>query len=409
MQVLSDTTPRGGGSAKKRRLSDAEYVFIDQDQKHEQTFAFAGLDEAPASTRTVDSAYTSDDDPFSLADIVKSLPSSPTSPSGCCRGVTIARRRDRPACLRDEEHAVCAAAQGRCNEWANRLCAQKYISSGASMGAHIPKKPSPSHVAAQATPERYLLCNEIGSGMDGVVWRALDNERGVEVAVKTLFKNRQCHEVAAMEACSGHPNVLSLLATYKQEGRTALVTELQKCDLLTHIQTRGPLSEDKARGHATALLSALSALHQAGYCHRDVKCENILLDHSGDLVLSDFGCAAPLQKEDGTLSSTSVAGTPAYMPPEVVCVAEGVPVECCGKAGDVYSTGVVLYAMVAGEFPFEVASEECQRYQQFLQGDNDWPPHFSTPLISLLRGMLSQAPNRLSMAEVQSHPWLIGN
>lgn len=201
-----------------------------------------------------------------------------------------------------------------------------------------------------------------------------------------------------MRACAGHPHVVGLLDAYKEGHKSVLVTELAQGDLLARIQERGPIDEREARNHAAALVSAVSALHRAGYCHRDIKLENLLLSFEGDLLLADFGCAEPL---DEPLNRGSV-GSPAYMPPEVV---RGEAVN--GEAADVWSIGVVLYALVAGEFPFEMAMHDCARYERFLQGKNEWPPHFSDEFVQLLRAMLTHdAHTRLHMADVESHVWL---
>lgn len=391
---LCDATPRGGESAKKRRLSDAECQFIAQEQSYASP---------PATPRCVspsgvgpDSPYVSDDpedkdvsddpedkDVFAVHDMVQSLPSSPTSPA---RHRVIAKRRDRPSCLRNEEQAIFACARGQQPEILRPRLQPLFTS---------PPKASPQHA-------RYTLQDHLGEGQYGAVHRAWDSTTRRAVAVKTSHAGTAIspHEAAAMRACAGHPHILRLLDEYTEGRHHVLVTQLAQGDLLTQLQERGPMDESRARCHAAALVSAVAALHSAGYCHRDIKLENLLLSQENSLLLADFGCAEPLHNQLNV-----PVGSPAYMPPELIDGAQG----CCKYpcAGDMWSMGVVLYAMVAGEFPFEMATRECPRYMAFMQGQNDWPPQFSHELKNLLLGLLRAEPEtRVTLADVQKHAWL---
>lgn len=388
--TLCAATPRGGESAKKRRLSDAECVLIDQAQhslpstprQPQPQLSQPALDSPYMSDNTEENDEDNDNTMFAVSDMVASLPSSPTSPAQ--RRCVIAKRRDRPACLRQEEQAILAAARGQHKEHPH--------TAAPLLRLQIP-------TASVPHPCRYTRHEKLGEGQYGEVHRATDTHTGTMVAVKMLH-NRcrgECYEAAAMRACGEHRNVLRLVDTYIEDHRHVLVTDLAQGDLLTQLQQRGPVDESRARTHGEGLVSAVLALHSAGYCHRDVKLENLLVSFNGEILLGDFGCAEPLNSED----LGSAVGSPAYMPPEAH-LGEG----CDGEAADVWSIGVVLYAMVAGEFPFEMATPDCKRFEQFMQGKNEWPPHFSEPFRKLLRAVLAPASTRISLAEVEAHPWL---
>lgn len=103
-------------------------------------------------------------------------------------------------------------------------------------------------------------------------------------------------------------------------------------------------SEDKAKNIITQLLQTLAYLHQRNVTHRDVKLENIIIDKTGKIKLIDFGfccCSSP------DVKLKIFCGTPSYMCPEIVMKREYV-----GPPTDIWSAGVLFYAMLCGAFPF---------------------------------------------------------
>jgi 5'-AMP-activated protein kinase catalytic alpha subunit len=175
-------------------------------------------------------------------------------------------------------------------------------------------------------------------------------------------------------------------------------------DLFDAIMKKGPLREAQARAHFLALLSSLSALHSAGWCHRDIKLENILLDSDGSALLADFGeCAKFNDQVSGPSLLSGPCGSPSYIAPEV-SLGEAYD----GPKADLWAAGIVLYAMVAAEFPFAVASSHgCPRYQRFALGEHSWPTHFSPELVDFLSCLLVTVEERPDSVEaLMTHKWL---
>jgi len=389
-QCANEATPRNGDSAKKRRLTDEEIASL----------------RAPQEIGAPDSPYTAEDpEDLDLFDQPLSPEQEPVSPvrrrSSGSVGCMVAEAKDRAACLREEDQNLVQAAYGYRPEFkpAKRTQAQRLR---ISLACDEPRVGPPQDT------EKYALQRKIGEGATAAVWNAMDTDTGDSVAIKVVRTDdfHQSVEVEAMTAVQGDANVLCLKERFMFEGDEHVVTELAEGDLLQELQNRGPVPEAKARVHGMAVMSALETLHRAGYSHRDVKLENLLVSQTGALLLGDFGSAAPLLTADGTpVRHWTPMGSESYMAPEVLA-AGSVGADYEGRPADVWSTGVVLYAIVAGEFPFESASPECIRYQGFMQGEHDWPVHFSPALIELITSMLtSSSHQRTTLEAALAHKW----
>lgn len=384
-QQQHEATPRNGDSSKKLKRT-----------KEEELALAAHAQEAVVP----DSSYTADEDELSLQDLDLSLPTDniaePISPvrrrsSGSVGCMAVAEPHDRAAYLRDEQDDIVQAAYGQRPEFrpAKRTQAQRT--------AGVPRPT----VGPMQSPHKYSLQRAIGEGASAKVWSAVEAETGHQAAVKAIHNSTEnsC-EVCAMRSVQGCANVVQIIEDFMYEGDEHIVTELAQGDLLQELQDRGPIPENQARVHTKALLSALEALHRAGYSHRDVKLENLLVSHAG-VLLADFGSAAPLKTVDGEpVRHWSSVGSTSYMAPEVLA-ADAFE----GGAADVWASGIVLYAMVAGEFPFECASPECMRFLRFTQGEHSWPMHFSPELIELITSMLLPNSDQRSIEAALSHRW----
>lgn len=211
--------------------------------------------------------------------------------------------------------------------------------------------------------EHYELQGVIGQGGAGVVHRALDRRTGRTVALKTLRKvsprdlYRLKREFRVVSGLS-HPNLVEILELVVEGERCFFTMELvDGPDLLTWVRGSGarPGTALDAAGvarlqHAIGqLASALAALHGAGRLHRDVKPSNIRVDPEGRVVLLDFGLATAIAQSGPDSTEDPVAGTAAYMAPELVWGKVPSP------ASDIYSLGVLVYELLSGRPPFEGA------------------------------------------------------
>jgi protein kinase-like protein len=202
---------------------------------------------------------------------------------------------------------------------------------------------------------RYELREIVGSGSFGSVYRAWDPELEREVAIKILhphvadqtLKQRLLQEGRAL-AKVRHPNVVNVLGVEAHEERVGLCMEFVYGETLdTVLHTHGVLNAREAVGIAEDLCQALTAVHRAGFIHRDIKAKNVMREREGRIVLMDFGTGRSVDRPE---MPGDIAGTPLYMAPEVLA---GEPASPCS---DVYSLGVLIYHLVTGAYPVEAAS-----------------------------------------------------
>lgn len=271
---------------------------------------------------------------------------------------------------------------------------------------------------------RYRLTRRLGSGGVGVVYEAMHEITGREVAVK-LVSPSAAHtddmlERFAREARTAstitHPNVVAVLDAGVLEDRTPfLVMELLRGEVLAELAHReGALSPVRAAQIIGEAADALGALHAAGIVHRDVKTENLFIEADGRVKLLDFGLAVFRDRStaDKLTREGVISGTPHYMPPEVF--EGGTP----DVAWDVYALATVAFELLTGELPFDHANplkmlvEKRDRVAPTLMLCSGLP--FSAALEQVVAEALARRPEdrpatpmafaeRLSRAASQTH------
>ncbi len=201
------------------------------------------------------------------------------------------------------------------------------------------------------------VLEEVGRGGMGIVYRAVERATGDEVAIKVVraaqLDDAEIRARFAREArVAGrlrHPNIIATRAVRElHDGSVALVMPyLEGPTLRAHIAAEGPCTFALVERVLTEVGAALAHAHDNGIVHCDVKPENIFLHRDGRVLLSDFGIAR-LTDGDANVTMTGVAiGTPAYMSPEQI---DGADLD--GRS-DLYSLGLVGWAMLAGRSPWE--------------------------------------------------------
>ncbi|CAN0137605.1 unnamed protein product [Discosporangium mesarthrocarpum] len=173
-----------------------------------------------------------------------------------------------------------------------------------------------------------------------------------------------------------------------------------------------PFSIAASRSIFRQLLDALHACHSAGICHRDVSLMNILVTHSFNLKLGDFGHAAEIPTGPSPPLLQGSCGTGVYAPPEVVA---GRPHN--GIKVDVWAAGVVLFIALTGHPPWSVAAPQDWFFAAFTQGrEGDFwkahsrsSPNIPTEVVDLLTDILTDSNRRPTVSWLQSHPWLCGS
>ncbi len=209
-------------------------------------------------------------------------------------------------------------------------------------------------VSRQLFAGRYVCDSRIGVGTYAEVFRAIDTQTGEQVAVKTLRSEhatqKQSISLFEQEGTTGaaisHPNVVKISSYGEHNGTHYIIMELvEGISLRRRLKIAGPLSIAESLRISIGMLRGLEAIHDAGYIHRDIKPQNILIDASGTPKITDFG----ITLRPGELKSPPLGlamGTAAYIAPEQ---AEGREI---GPQADLYSAGVVLFQMLTGEVPF---------------------------------------------------------
>jgi hypothetical protein len=194
--------------------------------------------------------------------------------------------------------------------------------------------------------ERYEVLERLGSGGFAEVFEALDRRTGRRVALKVVTegKGMAARVVREIEAASAltHPNIVALYDYFSDGERSYLVWELVVGHSLADLA--GRLGDADVAAIGVELLDALGYAHGERIVHRDVKPQNVMVDESGRVKVMDFGIALMIDADTLTAEG-DVIGTLAYMSPEQAAGRRA------GPPSDVYSAGVVLYELLAGENP----------------------------------------------------------
>jgi serine/threonine-protein kinase len=202
---------------------------------------------------------------------------------------------------------------------------------------------------------RFRLDERIGSGGMSTVYRAFDETLERWVAIKLLHSEISTDEdsierfrrEARAVARLSHPHVVTVIDFGEDQGHPYIVFEHVEGETLKERLRRiGPLEVPEAVAYAIEIGRALQAAHQERLVHRDVKPQNVLIDGEGRAKVTDFGIARSLESE-GLTATGRVLGTTDYVSPEQA-LGEGV-----GPQSDIYSLGIVLYEMLAGDVPFK--------------------------------------------------------
>lgn len=265
----------------------------------------------------------------------------------------------------------------------------------------------------KTTLHYYRILKLLGKGSFGKVYMASQVLTNRVVAIKCLDKkvmkeesrkNKIMHELLMFKTLAGHPNVIQIYEVFENRKYFFFVMEYASGgDLLHLMKKKGRLSESQARNIFVQLIRGLKFIHSKRILHRDIKLDNVLLtDNDGELKakICDFGVSRNVG--DGEVINEQ-CGTPAYIAPEII-----------KKKGykdfgaDIWSLGVLLYAMVMGAMPFK-ANDIDGLHQKIKDRDCDMSDdQASDEVKDLLERMLTVDPmHRITLSQVISHPWLL--
>lgn len=266
----------------------------------------------------------------------------------------------------------------------------------------------------------YILGSTLGEGEFGKVklgWRK-DGKHPSQVAIKlikrdTIMKDSESEIKIHREINSlrllNHPNIVNLVEVLKSGKYIGIVLEYASGgELFDYILQHKYLKENVAKKLFAQLVSGVDYMHSKGLIHRDLKLENLLLDKHRNIIISDFGFVNSYNKEKNDLMKTS-CGSPCYAAPELVLTQS----PYSGKKVDIWSLGVILYAMLAGYLPFDDDAENedgadiVKLYHYICSTPLTFPEYISPLARDLLRKIIVSDPEkRIGMDEIRNHPWL---
>ncbi|MFB6982149.1 serine/threonine-protein kinase [Streptomyces scopuliridis] len=282
---------------------------------------------------------------------------------------------------------------------------------------HAPQAPAPVPAPAQAAVAdpaarhllggRYRLVSRLGHGGMGTVWLAHDEVVDREVAIKEprvpdnvgerdrdrvyLRMRREARAAAKIE----HPAVVTMHDVVIEDAKPWIVMELVRGQSLADRLQEGTLDPREAARIGLAVLDALTAAHEKGVLHRDVKPDNVLLGRGDRVVLSDFGIAQ-VEGEQGLTETGAFVGSPEFIAPERVLGQQP------GPESDLWSLGVVLYAAVEGVSPYR-RSHVPATLQAVLSAEPQMPARGSGAFGTLVMRLLRKDPAaRPDAAEIRA-------
>ncbi|EDQ91713.1 uncharacterized protein MONBRDRAFT_22797 [Monosiga brevicollis MX1] len=268
--------------------------------------------------------------------------------------------------------------------------------------------------AAPVVDGRYLLLKCLHEGSLANVHLATDVQASSAVVLKILHTSKRSYEreVAMMQTMQGAPHVVQLLDHFidAQERPCIVMAHMEHGTLLEYIQPNAPhlLTVEHACRWGRHLVAGALQLALRNLVHGDIKPENCLINARGELILHDLGCAVGVGYKHGG----QPAGTRAYLAPEVLL---GQP---SSSAQDAWAVGLVLFAILFADLPWERAMPSDPNYRLYLQSNSLPDPHQRLHLLTpafrtWLHRLLDPDPRRrASLAEMhaflQAHPaWFV--
>jgi len=247
----------------------------------------------------------------------------------------------------------------------------------------------------------FEIVSPLGAGGMGEVWRATDGRLQRDVALKMLPADAlaQPDRVARFErearllAALSHPAIATLFGVETIDGQTVLVMELAEGEDLARRLRRGPVPLPEAVSIARQVAEALEAAHEKGIVHRDVKPANIMITHTDEVKLMDFGLAAVVSSVTDRI--TSIRGTPFYMAPEQIMG------EAVSGLTDQYALGCTIFHMVTGRPPFVEGDVLYHHIHTEPSSPRDWNPKIPAWLDAIILRMMRKSPtNRFPSLDV---------
>ncbi|XP_013782750.1 serine/threonine-protein kinase Chk1-like isoform X2 [Limulus polyphemus] len=261
--------------------------------------------------------------------------------------------------------------------------------------------------------EGWDLIQTLGEGAYGEVKLLVNRTTQEAVAVKVL--NLEDRKEAAenikkeifIHRLLNHENIIKFFGHRNEGSRQYIFLEYASGgELFDRIEPDIGMSQSEAQRYFTQLISGVEYLHSKGVTHRDLKPENLLLDAQDTLKITDFGMATVFRYQGKERPLTKRCGTLPYIAPEVLIR------EYNAEPADVWSCGVILVALLAGELPWDKPHYDCREYRDWKECKIMQSPwrKIDNLALSLLRKVLMGSPSkRYTISQIKSHQWFNKN
>ncbi|EFA83217.1 putative protein serine/threonine kinase [Heterostelium album PN500] len=272
----------------------------------------------------------------------------------------------------------------------------------------------------------FIIGKTLGQGTTGKVKLGFHKDTGFKVGIKIINKDllnnkpsmrRKIEREVVLMKLIDHPNALKMYEVYETSNylyvkdkikltilnydRFLILEYVEGGELFDYLVEKGGLESGEALFFFQQIIGGLDYCHSRNICHRDLKPENLLLSGDKKIKICDFGMGSIIKKD--SLLHTS-CGSPHYASPEVV---SGIDYD--GQKTDVWSCGVILYALLTGRLPFD--DDNIRRLlSKVKSGDFVMPAYIHKDAQDLLTKMLIVDPKkRISIKDIKKHPWFLSN
>ena len=273
----------------------------------------------------------------------------------------------------------------------------------------IPHRPLKDETDNSKTFCDFSFKEQLGEGTFGYVRMAVNNQTGEKVAIKILEKKKLLEyediiriqrEIKILKKVR-HPNIIHLYSVLQTEENIFIITEYAEgIELFDYIAIKRKIDERTACHIYQQIISGLEYLHKNNVVHRDIKPENLIINRKNkELKIVDFGLSNIFDNDKKKLLSSS-CGSPSYAAPEMLNGKKYRP-----NPVDIWSSGIVLFAMICGFLPFEDENNDAL-YRKICIGKFTIPDHVSSDCRDLLKRILVTDPNRrITIKQIKNHPW----
>ena len=255
--------------------------------------------------------------------------------------------------------------------------------------------------------KNYILKEDIGEGNFGKVKLGISKTTNEEFAIKIInkdqikikMKNKIFRENEVITKFN-HINVIFVFEIIEDPENYYIVMEYcKRGELFDYIVEHERLTEDEAAIFFYQLINGVESIHSKGIAHRDLKPENLLLTKDKTLKIIDFGLS---HEFDGIDLLKTKCGSPSYASPEIL---RGKPYD--GFKSDVWSCGIILYAMVCGYLPFDGETNKIL-FKNIMKCEPEIPDYLNDITQDIILKILTSDPDmRITIDEIKRHPFYL--